>query len=207
MRRILRATILCTILAAVVPGAIACHYVLGYNFRTVDRGEFYRARQMPAETLEARIKAYDIKTVVNLRGASPGEEWYDGEIAACARTGAAHVDFDWTMRRLPEPESLLRFVQLLASDAGPFLVHCEGGTHRTGVASACYQLLQGKDLDAARDQFGLWFNDAPIGELLELYEGSELPFDQWVAQEYPALYEQLASETAATGNDAPNGSP
>ena len=89
---------------------------------------------------------------------------------------------------MPEPEALAWLVGLYESGDTPILVHCQGGTHRSGVAAAVYVLLQGGTVEDAREQFNQFFNDAPIGELLTLYEGSDAPFDQWIVESYPELY-------------------
>ena len=163
-------------------------YFPGHNFRTVEDKAFYGSRQMGPAALEAAISKYDIRTVVNLRGRNPGSPWYDGEVAACSKLGVAHEDFSWSRNALPDPESLARYVALIESGKKPFLAHCEGGTHRTGVAAACYLLLHGADIATARKQFGPMFKNAPIGQVVSLYEGSALPFGQWVREAYPALY-------------------
>ena len=172
------------ILATVAPG---CAY-LDSNFRTVQPDAFYRSGQMSAARLAKAIEDHGIATVINLRGASD-EPWYVEELGVCDAAGVAHYDLDWTKRRLPEPESLAAYVTLLQTADRPLLVHCQGGTHRTGVASAVYILLQGGDVPRAREEFGFFFDDAPIGELLDLYEGSPLPFADWVRIDYPALWE------------------
>ena len=166
-------------------------YFPGHNFRTVEEKVFYGSRQMSGGALEAAIKKRGIQTVINLRGHNPGSPWYDDEVAVCRRLGVAHEDFAWSKGRLPDPESLARFVAVIESGKKPFLAHCEGGTHRTGVAAACYLLLKGADTATARRQFGPMFKNAPIGRVVDLYEGSDMPFKQWVRDVYPAKYAAL----------------
>jgi len=172
-----------------------CAY-LDYNLRTVEDGTFYRSGQMTAGRLAEVIRDRDIQTVINLRGSSM-EEWYLEETGVCAAYGVDHRDFDWTMRRAPEPESLAEFVSLLEEGERPMLVHCQGGTHRAGVASAVYVLLDGEDTSAAREQFTLFFNDAPIGQVVDWYEGSDMSFRDWVNTEYPIVYGEYMEDTAA----------
>lgn len=171
-------------------------YFPGYNFRTVERNAFYGSRQMDAKALDAAIRKYGIQTVINLRGTNPGAPWYDEEVAVCKRAGVAHEDFAWSRGKLPPPESLLKFVTLIREGRRPFLAHCEGGTHRTGVAAACYLLLKGADTATARKQFGPMFRNAPIGQLVDLYEGSGMPFEQWIREVYPGQYASLTSSAA-----------
>lgn len=173
--------------AALASVLIGCALV-NDNFRVVEEGKLYRSGQMSSDRLATVIEEYDIQTVVSLRGAAPDEVWHQAEKEVCRNAGVQHLDFGWSKERLPDPETLSTYVNLLQDDRAPVLVHCQGGTHRSSVASAVYVLLQGGSTDDAREQLIVFFNDAPIGELLDLYEGSSLSFDEWVNDVYPALY-------------------
>jgi protein tyrosine phosphatase (PTP) superfamily phosphohydrolase (DUF442 family) len=172
-----------------------------HNFRAVESGRFYRSGQMGGASLARALSRHHIRTVINLRGAHPEEAWYQEELRVCAALGVTHHDFSWSMASLPPPESLARFADLLRTAEYPVLAHCQAGVHRAAMASSCYLLLQGAGLPEARRQIGLFFFDAPIGRLLDLYEGSALPFDQWVAVEYPHVYarETAGPDAAPTG--------
>ncbi|HRK36572.1 MAG TPA: tyrosine-protein phosphatase [Candidatus Hydrogenedentes bacterium] len=161
--------------------------VFNDNLRPVEREKFYRAGQMGRARLDAVIDRHDIKTVVNLRGANPDELWYQRELVACEANETAHVDLKLTMRRIPEPESLANLVDIIENAEKPILVHCQAGVHRAGTASAVYRLITGDSVDEARQEFGLFFMNAPIGNLLDLYDGSK-PFAQWVREDYPRIY-------------------
>ena len=172
-------------------------YFPGYNFRTVENNAFYGSRQMDGKALEAAIKKHGIQTVINLRGPNAGKPWYDEELAVCQKMGVAHADFSWSRGKLPDPESLIKFAALLETGKKPFLAHCEGGTHRTGVAAASYLLLNGADTATARKQFGPLFKNAPIGQLVTLYEESNIPFKRWIQEVYPVKYAALKGEAKA----------
>lgn len=169
------------------------------NFRAVDEDVFYRSAQMRGGRLGKAIRDHDIATVVNLRGASD-EAWHADEKAVCEAFGVEHIDYKWSMKRLPDPESLAAYVELVERTEGPVLVHCQGGIHRAGTASAIYVLMHGGTPDEAREQFGVYFHNAPIGQLVTLYEnrGNDTPFAEWVRTDYPAAYEawMAARETA-----------
>lgn len=174
------------VLWLVLPGCL----LVNDNLRTVDRGQFYRSGQMDQATLARTIRRHDIKTVINFRGVNPDEAWYRDEVAVCDALGVTHHDFKWSKNRLPEPDALAAYVRVVMTADRPILAHCQGGTHRSGVGAACYVLLETGDVEKARKQIDiLFFNDAPIGRLLDLYQGSAKPFDRWVLEEYPALYE------------------
>lgn len=197
VRRNVQPILLLVLLTALSSGCAR----LGANLQEVDPGAYYRSGQMNRAVLNVTLEVYNIKTVVNLRGESPEDLWYCGETSVCAKQGVDHYDLDWTMRRPPEPESLQAFVTIVSDAAQPMLVHCQGGVHRAAVAAACYRLMQGDSIDEARQEFGILFNDAPIGQLLELYEDSQLyaqggAFEQWVFDEYPAQYAALGLDAS-----------
>lgn len=168
-----------------------CVY-LNSNFRVVEDGRLYRSGQMGSQRLERTIDRHAVRTVINLRGPNPDEPWYQEELSVCQTLGVAHHDISWSKAVLPGPESLNRLVALFKESPTPILVHCQGGTHRSAVAAAVYVLLEGATVDEARQQMGAFFNDAPIGELLDLYEPSLDPFEKWAAETYPEQYRRRA---------------
>ena len=197
IKSILKGTLLVLGLAALFLAGPVIYYFPMYNFRTVEKGVFYGSRQMGGQALESTIRKRGIRTVINLRGENPDSDWYNEEAETCARLGTTLVNLGWSQGSLPEPASLARFVQVVETGEGPFLAHCAGGTHRTGVAAAVYLLLKGASVETARKQFRVGFNDAPIGEILDLYEQSNLPFRQWVTEVYPGLYAARMEQKAA----------
>jgi protein tyrosine phosphatase (PTP) superfamily phosphohydrolase (DUF442 family) len=192
--------ILAILVAPIVP--LAWHYFLNYNWRTVEAGTLYGSRQMDGPALEEAFDDYGIRTVVNFRSENVGSDWYDEEAATCAARGVNLANFGWSKNSIPDPESLQKFIELMETGEGPFLMHCQGGTHRTGTGAAVYELLQGKTPDEAREQFTIGFNDAPIGQLVDLYEGSDLPFKEWANTAYPILYEDWKARQAAMPAEA-----
>ena len=92
------------------------------------------------------------------------------------------------MNRLPDPQSLTVFMRLIEDTDGPVLVHCRGGVHRAGLASAVCAPMRGGAPDEAREQLARRFNNAPIGRLRDLYEASSEPFIEWTGQTYPMLH-------------------
>ena len=47
------------------------------NFHAVIAGEVYRSAQVTPEDLAIYQRDYGIRSVLNLRGATPGHPWYD----------------------------------------------------------------------------------------------------------------------------------
>lgn len=177
------------------------------NLRVVERGEFWRSAQMSPERLAYTIQKHNIKTVISLRGVNESESWYRDEVAICEELGVTRHDLPWTMRRIPEPQSLQQLMTWFETAERPILVHCQAGIHRAGVASASYKLYKGADVETARDQFGLYFGGAPIGNVLDLYEGSEKSFADWVRTDYPVVYATRLAEAETQSRAGEDASP
>jgi protein tyrosine/serine phosphatase len=146
-------------------GAYVGILILSGNFHEVVPGRFYRSAQLSGSRLGAEIDRYGIKTVINLRGESPGRAWYDDEVAATAAHGAAHVDFGISARKDLTPEKTQQLLALLKDAQQPILVHCLSGADRTGLASVIFlQQVAGVDEEEAE-----W-------QLSPLYGHINLPF-------------------------------
>lgn len=178
--------LLLTCAGASLPGCVLANS----NLQEVEPARFYRSGQMSAARLEKNAERLGIRTVINLRGHHPEERWWREEAAVTEAMGIAHHDLSWSARRLPDPGSLDAFVQLVRTAEAPILVHCQGGVHRAAVASAIFLLLEGHSVRRAREEFGIFFLDAEVGALVDLYEGSALPFATWAHERYPELYEE-----------------
>ena len=165
----------------------ACAYLDG-NFQTVETGRLYRSGQLSPEGLERQLEKHSIRTVVSLRASEPKAKWYRAESELCDAEDVLRIDIPWSMKKLPTPESLLKLLDVYDAASDPVLVHCQGGTHRAGVASAVYLLHRGRSPDEARMQFGRFFDDAPIGELIDLYDGSPKSFRRWAEEDYPKVF-------------------
>lgn len=107
------------------------------HFDVTRPGVLYRSGQLTARQLEAAVRRYGIRTVVNFL--RPGDD-VEAERALARRLG---VDF----LNLPMPgdgfgrEDQFREVLAACDDPGrrPVLVHCARGTCRTGAAVALYR--------------------------------------------------------------------
>lgn len=127
------------------------HYVIVDNFGVVETGKVYRSGQLKPYQLEALIRDYGLKTVINTREEGAPIELMDAEGAVCESNG---VD----MIRISMPGdgrgTYAQYEQALAvltdTNRLPALVHCARGTHRTGAIVASYRVrVQGWDADAA----------------------------------------------------------
>lgn len=111
------------------------------NFHEVDPGNFYRSAQLYPWEIEEYVAEHGIKTVINLRGARPGSNWYDRETAVLEKLGAQQIDISMSASRIPHRADLLRLLEAYENAPRPILIHCRVGADRTGEAAALYQML------------------------------------------------------------------
>lgn len=110
------------------------------NFHVVDEGRFYRMAQPRPEELEALVKKYGIKTVINLRGHQSGEWWYDDEAEATKKLGIKQVDIGFSTENVQFKHDWVAYLDTLKTAERPILVHCRSGADRTSEASAIYAI-------------------------------------------------------------------
>ncbi|WP_035716510.1 tyrosine-protein phosphatase [Azorhizobium doebereinerae] len=108
------------------------------NFHPVVPRELYRSAQLSAEALARYQIKYGIRTVVNLRGANPGRDWYDAEMTASERMGMRHIDFRMSASRELSSSEARALVETFRYAPKPILVHCQAGADRSGLAAALY---------------------------------------------------------------------
>lgn len=155
------------------------------NFHEVESGLFYRSGQLSNHQLEIAIEEHGIRTVINLRGSDPHDDWYRNEVEVCARMGVAHHDLSMSARRLPHKDDVLELLRLYDESDYPILVHCQGGSDRSGLASALWIMeILGKSKRHARDQLSArYFHFERLApsqhRFLSLYRG-----EQWTLEEY-----------------------
>jgi protein tyrosine/serine phosphatase len=173
-----RRIILGTGLAAAF-GLVAMTGYLGYqqsvgNFHTVVDGEVYRSGQMTPVALAEVQGTYGIRSILNLRGAYPGEAWYDAEVAEAARLGIAHVDFEMNASiQLSDPDAG-QLIALMREMPKPLLVHCRHGSDRTGLAMSLYMAAIGGSDDAtAEGQLSLWYGHFSVPMLSDAWPMDE----------------------------------
>ncbi len=144
------------------------------NFSTVVEGEVYRSNQITADRMARYRDAFGIRTVLNLRGASPGSAWYDEEARAAQALGIHLIDFGLSAQKELTERQVDDLTAILRDAPKPLLIHCRSGADRTGLASLVYQaLIAGIDEDRAERQLSLRFGHFSIPVLSQAW-----PMDQ-----------------------------
>lgn len=111
------------------------------NFHVVEPGLVYRSNTLGSQQLETVIATYGIKTIVNLRGRSPKEQWCREEVRRAQLSGVTLVDIPMSDSVEPDGGTLDTLLTALKSANRPILIHCKAGADRTGLASALFELF------------------------------------------------------------------
>lgn len=116
------------------------HGFLRFQFRNLHRisDEMYRSNQPSPEKIALYAKELGLKTILNLRGASP-KGHYLLEQEACARHGIELVDFQVFSREVPTRETVLAAKRLFETITYPALMHCKSGADRAGIMAVLYR--------------------------------------------------------------------
>ena len=136
------------LLAVAIPGlpaAYASHRLTAWrHFRVVEDGRLYRSGQLTPAVLDRVIHDHGIKTIVCLRSlARDGDSTLENaEELWCADRGVRYVRLNPAAWDSPAGRANLEAFFRTVDDpaAGPVLVHCFAGLHRTGVYCAVYRM-------------------------------------------------------------------
>jgi protein tyrosine/serine phosphatase len=171
---------------------------IGGNFREVDPGRFYRSAQLTGGNLRGALAAGHIKSVINLRGGKPGDREYDDEIAMCGTLGIQHVDVPLSAVHLPPPDKMIALLAALDRLPRPVLVHCRGGSDRSGLVSALYlNVYRAVPLDQAVSEELTWryghfgfTQSGAMDRFFELYRKTAggMSLREWIRVKYPTVY-------------------
>jgi len=131
------------------------------NFHEVKKGVIYRSSWLGAEGLEKAIARHGVKSVLNLCGEQPGDDWYDGETRVARLRGVVFRSMAFSAKNELEAKQVTDLVEALRDAPKPLLIHCRAGSDRTGLACALYVASHGGSYRAACEQLSLYYGHFP----------------------------------------------
>ncbi len=161
------------------------------NFHAVAEGSVYRSAQMDETQLRAAIGEYGIRTVLNLRGTNPDKPWYQTEARVCQELGVTLVDYAMSAGSLPPVEMMADILETLRRAEHPMLIHCSGGSDRTGAISAIYRMsILGEAREHALSELDpQYFHFRWYAPCMDVLAESFDPAPDWIDR-YPAMASQ-----------------
>lgn len=155
IKRVLVTTIVLIGVLGVGGGGFYEYLHLSGNIGVVETGVCYRSGQLTARQLNGVVMTDGIRSILNLRGASPGTEWYDDEVATADSRHVVHYDYGISATRFVTPAQSAEILQILHDAPKPILIHCQAGADRTGLVSALYLLAHGMPTEDAKRELSL----------------------------------------------------
>ena len=132
----------------------------------------------PTSQLPQLVRDFHLKSILNLRGGSSADWWYDAEVRTTQENGLSFYDLQLSATRRPARLELLRLIDILRRCPYPLLIHCKSGADRTGLASALYRMVQrGEAPEQAEAAFSIEFGHVPLGGTQHLHE----PLNEYAA--------------------------
>jgi len=175
------------------------HGFLRARFRNLHRlsEEMWRSNQPGPRQVLAHARERGIRTIINLRGASP-RGYYLLEKEACEEAGITLVDFQVFSRDTPTRATIFAARDLFQSITYPALMHCKSGADRAGLMGVLYMHFRhGQPIEQAMEQLSLKYLHVRQGKtgLLDFFFQSYLDFaaatpvsfSEWVADHYDRL--------------------
>ncbi len=122
------------------------------NFATI-RGPLHRSNQPSPYRLGRYRSAYNLRTVINLRGANPQLGWYRLEAQACESLGLTLVNTQVHSRGLPTRERIHELKKIIEDIELPALAHCKSGADRAGIFCVLYRHFRlGEPIEIAKEE-------------------------------------------------------
>jgi protein tyrosine/serine phosphatase len=155
------------------------------NFHEVDAGRLYRSAQLTGEEFEEVVHRYGIKSVINLRGSQPGEQWFDTEKATLEKLGIQLENVAFTTEHVPPRTQLIKYLDALEKLPRPILIHCRAGADRTGEASAIYALeYMHQPLEKALEQLSFRYLHVEVFQPAKRFFINRYAGHQWARTAY-----------------------
>ncbi len=154
------------------------------NFHTITPREAYRSAQMDRDELEYYIPKFGIKSVINLRGSHPQEDWWKIEKGVCQCLGVKHFDIAMSATRSPSLDKIRRLLKIFQSAPRPVLIHCRAGADRSGLAAALWKMIiDNEPKSEAKKQLSVFYGHLPFGATQALDEF----LDRWGREQLLAI--------------------
>lgn len=145
---------------------------------TVIEDQIYRSAQPTTSDIATWSKQLKLRSIVSLRSEGP---WLKDEMAAAKLQGLNFYSVHVSSRHLPGVHVARKLIDILDTAPQPLLVHCLGGIDRSAFFSALAILLNGGELEQARQQFSISKGFIPFRDadslLLFLSE-----YENWLAR-------------------------
>ncbi len=141
MKKIIKSLATLLVILGIIGGTYQIYMDKYANFHTVTKNILYRSGQLRGNNFVYYHKKYHFKSMVNLRGKRNPEhsKWYRDEIKFCTDNNIQHLDFKMSSKKYLTKQKIDSILDSMRKLPKPILVHCFGGSDRSGLISACWK--------------------------------------------------------------------
>ena len=132
------------------------------NFHEVEHGLIYRSAQLDAKDLTERTKQVGLKSILNLRGESSGDDWYESELAVSRSMGLTHLNYRMSASESLNLNQMQEILELIEKAPKPLLIHCKAGADRTGLVAAIYLSSKDASMEKVHEALSMRYGHLPI---------------------------------------------
>lgn len=168
----------------VLAGLLQVYYIcFGPNFHELIPGRAFRSSQLAEPELREACRRFGLKSIINLRGCCPDQDWYRGEARIAGEQGLRQFDVNWSTYMPPGRWEFIKLLEALEKAPEPILIHCRQGADRTSLASAIALLLKtDATLAEARGQMSIRYGHSPIGKV-QILDEVLVAYEHWLAEQ------------------------
>jgi protein tyrosine/serine phosphatase len=139
----------------------------------------YRSAQLFSFNMPYYLEKHKIKTMINLRGARPNQEWYIDEMTITKEYNVTHIDHQISSGGYLDYNQTSQIVAMLKTSKKPLIIHCQGGADRTSLVSALYDYaILHKSKEEARKELRWFYGHLP--KIRKKVIAMENSFDNYV---------------------------
>lgn len=120
-----------------------------------------RSAEPSGNQLVEMKQRFGLRSVLNLRGSNAGKPWYDEELRTSRTLGLQHFDVALSAQHELSPAQIDAVLALIERAPKPVLIHCNGGSDRTGLISAAWLYAHGSSKAEAEAQLALRYGHFP----------------------------------------------
>lgn len=156
------------------------HLFFPKNWGVVEEGRIYRSGRIHRRLIEQVLREHGIRVVVDLAGTDDWDPNFQPEREAAKKLGIEHHTFSSLdghgIGSIDEYAQAFAILLEARRDKRPILVHCGGGSERTGAMFAWYRmLLDGWDGAQAYDEYLSYRSSPPKTDALRTFVNKHFP--------------------------------
>ncbi len=141
MKNLLKKIAIVILILGMLGGSYQIYMDKYANFHTVTKNVLHRSGQLRGDNYSYYQKKHHLKSMVNLRGVRNPEhsKWYRDELEFCERNNIKHLDYKISSTKFLSKSKIDEILNLMDNLPKPILIHCFGGSDRSGLISACWK--------------------------------------------------------------------